>query len=316
MQSVTKGAATTGFAYGPDGSRSSKTSNVTGASVTTNYFGAAAEEKGGLYTRYLHMDVMVEGNTIKFLHRDHLASVRMVTKMDGTIQERANYAAFGEPKTISSLSKGYIGERADPETGLQYLNFRYYDAGLGRFPSPDDWDPTLAGVGTNRYAYAGNDPVNKSDPNGHQSWEAAFHDIFGSNNYGKVGNAAKDYAKDQAKQAGSSLLTGAKTAISLTPLQSPIDLYDAYGKYKKGDKAGAALSLASAVIGVIPGVNVDKGALKAGFRAYKAEGSIFRSATGTAESLTPRVNSPAFPRHSAGSFSAAFQSRLATAFRF
>jgi hypothetical protein len=37
-----------------------------------------------------------------------------------------------------------------------------------RFISPDDWDPTKEGVGTNRYAYSGNDPVNKSDPSGHQ----------------------------------------------------------------------------------------------------------------------------------------------------
>lgn len=36
-----------------------------------------------------------------------------------------------------------------------------------RFISPDDWDPTKEGVGTNRYAYSSNDPVNKSDPNGH-----------------------------------------------------------------------------------------------------------------------------------------------------
>ncbi|QZO05207.1 hypothetical protein K4831_06725 [Agrobacterium vitis] len=36
-----------------------------------------------------------------------------------------------------------------------------------RYISPDNWDPTKEGVGTNRYAYAGNDPVNKSDPNGH-----------------------------------------------------------------------------------------------------------------------------------------------------
>jgi hypothetical protein len=36
-----------------------------------------------------------------------------------------------------------------------------------RFISPDDWDPTLPGVGTNRYAYSQNDPVNKADPNGH-----------------------------------------------------------------------------------------------------------------------------------------------------
>lgn len=36
-----------------------------------------------------------------------------------------------------------------------------------RFISPDPVDPTMLGVGTNRYAYSGNDPVNKSDPNGH-----------------------------------------------------------------------------------------------------------------------------------------------------
>ncbi len=36
-----------------------------------------------------------------------------------------------------------------------------------RFISPDDWDTTLEGVGTNRYAYSQNDPINKSDPNGH-----------------------------------------------------------------------------------------------------------------------------------------------------
>jgi hypothetical protein len=40
-------------------------------------------------------------------------------------------------------------------------------AANARFISPDDWDPTLQGVGTNRYAYSGNDPVNRSDPNGH-----------------------------------------------------------------------------------------------------------------------------------------------------
>ncbi|ADV14937.1 hypothetical protein [Mesorhizobium ciceri] len=35
-----------------------------------------------------------------------------------------------------------------------------------RFISPDPMDPTVPSVGTNRYAYAGNDPVNKSDQNG------------------------------------------------------------------------------------------------------------------------------------------------------
>ena len=47
-----------------------------------------------------------------------------------------------------------------------YLNARYYDPVLARFVTPDDWGPLLLGVGTNRYAYAGNDPVSKNDPNG------------------------------------------------------------------------------------------------------------------------------------------------------
>ena len=169
LASVVIGGQNVTMLYSPDGSRSTKTSNL----GTTRYFGAEAEEKSGVYTRYPHMDVMIEGTTISFLHRDHLASVKAVTRMTaGTplhtgaspyLKERTGYAVFGEPKPATSLPKGFIGERPDVETGLQYLNARYYDAALGRFISPDDWDPTLAGVGTNRYAYAGNDPVNKAD---------------------------------------------------------------------------------------------------------------------------------------------------------
>ena len=58
------------------------------------------------------------------------------------------------------------GEIFDPETGLQYLNARYYDPRLGMFIQPDWWEVTERGVGTNRFAYSMNDPLNKMDPNG------------------------------------------------------------------------------------------------------------------------------------------------------
>ena len=58
------------------------------------------------------------------------------------------------------------GERFDTDAGLQYLNTRYYDPALGLFTSPDWWEVTQAGVGTNRFAFAGGDPVNLMDPGG------------------------------------------------------------------------------------------------------------------------------------------------------
>lgn len=60
----------------------------------------------------------------------------------------------------------------DTETGLYYLNSRYYDPEIGRFISPDDisyLDPETIG-GTNLYAYCGNNPVMRVDPSGHDWW--------------------------------------------------------------------------------------------------------------------------------------------------
>ncbi|MER8522697.1 RHS repeat-associated core domain-containing protein [Mesorhizobium sp. M1076] len=189
LKTVTQAASTVSLFYGPDGARSKKTSSF----ATTLYPDASVEidpatPGAEIYTRYPHPDVKVTGATKAFLHRDHLASVRMVTDAAGAIAEQTNYASYGERlNTGFQTQKSYIGERFDPETGLLYLNARYMDPVLGRFISPDGWDPTLPGVGTNRYAYAQNDPVNKSDPNGHAT--------------GIAGKAAQDRAAAQAAEA-------------------------------------------------------------------------------------------------------------------
>lgn len=47
-----------------------------------------------------------------------------------------------------------------------YLNARYYYPTLGLFIQPDWFEVTKQGVGTNRYAYSANDPVNARDPSG------------------------------------------------------------------------------------------------------------------------------------------------------
>ncbi len=66
----------------------------------------------------------------------------------------------------------------DIETGLYYLQTRYYDPETGRFISMDDisyLDPESI-HGLNLYAYCGNNPVIYADPSGH--WIETVFDLF------------------------------------------------------------------------------------------------------------------------------------------
>jgi len=70
--------------------------------------------------------------------------------------------------TISLVISGAASAYASTAFGLHFAHQKARaEVQTVRFISPDDWDPTKPGVGTNRYSYSGNDPVNKSDPNGH-----------------------------------------------------------------------------------------------------------------------------------------------------
>jgi RHS repeat-associated protein len=266
LAKVTIGAAETLFDYGPDGARSKKTHSLGGstwyASADVEIDGRDASLTAEDYTRYPHPDIKIVGTSKFFLHRDHLASVRVVTNAVGAVVEQTSYAPYGGINTASPAAatpgrtqKGYIGERFDAETGLIFLNARYQNPEWCRFISPDDLDPTLPGVGTNRYAYAHNDPINKSDSNGHQSLGDAFSSIFGGASRsgpvdpGRVGQSLRDYSRDQTSKAASAGWEVTKVA---TPIGSAFDAVDAYEKAKRGDILGAAGSGAMAVVGVVP----------------------------------------------------------------
>ena len=101
--------------------------------------------------------------------------MRAITDATGAKVESAIYRPFGEhsewllPGNASPETKGWIGERYDADAGLQYLNARYYDPALGLFLQPDWFEVTKPGVGTNRFSYSFNDPVNLSDPGGNDA---------------------------------------------------------------------------------------------------------------------------------------------------
>ncbi len=180
---VTQNGNTTTMAYGPDGERSSK--NYNGVNGSNFYYMGNESEilVNGIYpagqlSSYLHPDVKREGARTDFLLKDNLASNRLAMRY-GLATIKMDYGPYGMPLSSNGATppsitigdtqtKGYINERFDPETGLQYDHARYMDPLKGGFLTPDTFDPMLAGVDFNRYAYAGNDPINGSDPNGHK----------------------------------------------------------------------------------------------------------------------------------------------------
>jgi len=182
MVSAVDGANTTSFVYGPDGARLKKTTNGT----VTLYLGEDVEITSGQYLKYLPGDAKKTGSggsgTLYWMHRDHLQSVRAVTRSTGALDDSSAYRPFGEQLGFAGAtpqSKGYIGERLDDKTQLLYLHARYYDPALGRFMQADPSNPTGAGVGVNRYAYALNNPEMMLDPFGLNSGEARDNRVGG-----------------------------------------------------------------------------------------------------------------------------------------
>lgn len=108
---------------------------------------------------------------------------------------------YGASSTIAGVNPiRYRGYYCDRETGLYYLNARYYSPQWRRFISPDSTaylDPETPN-GLNLYAYCYNDPVNYADPSGHMAfWLAAGLIMAG---IGLIGGAA--YAGISSYNAG------------------------------------------------------------------------------------------------------------------
>ena len=79
-----------------------------------------------------------------------------------------NVAGTTESATVLARNPYlYRGYRYDSETGLYYLNSRYYDPETGRFINADGFVSTGQGqLSANMFAYCENNPVNREDKNG------------------------------------------------------------------------------------------------------------------------------------------------------
>lgn len=101
-----------------------------------------------------------------WFHTDPQGNVLAITDQYGNVANRYKYAPFGATDSLSESFSNRLrslGREWDADAGLYYNRARWYDPQLQRFISQD---PIGIEGGLNLYAYAGNDPVNASDPSG------------------------------------------------------------------------------------------------------------------------------------------------------
>jgi RHS repeat-associated protein len=113
-------------------------------------------------------DYLSQGGTIYRIIADHLGSPRLVVNTTtGQVVQRMDYDAFGNVTRDTNPGFqpfGFAGGLYDRETQLVRFGVRDYDAATGRWTAKD---PILfAGSDTNLYGYVVNEPVNRIDPSG------------------------------------------------------------------------------------------------------------------------------------------------------
>ena len=167
------------YAY-DDGKRITKT--VNGTAYNYHYLGDQLVELtwGGNKLHFTYdstgpLSVNCNG-TEYFYVKNAQGDVTGLISASGTRVVTYTYDAWGNPLTTTGSMAATLGEQNplryrgyvyDTETGLYYLQSRYYNPGWGRFINADGYASTGQGIiGNNMFAYCGNNPVKHLDPQG------------------------------------------------------------------------------------------------------------------------------------------------------
>jgi RHS repeat-associated protein len=115
------------------------------------------------------------GDTVTYIHTDGLGSPIARSDATGHLISRTRYEPYGLTAAGAVPTIGFAGHVNDADTGLVYMQQRYYDPVAGRFLSID---PVTTDANTggsfNRYAYASNRPYKYVDPDGRSIVDVAF----------------------------------------------------------------------------------------------------------------------------------------------
>lgn len=106
--------------------------------------------------------------TVTYVYTDPQGTPLAEANASGAITATFDYAPYGRQALGTAPNgPGYTGHVNDPDTGLVYMQARYYDPEIGHMLSVDPVGPSPGSIFSfNRYDYANNNPINNTDPDG------------------------------------------------------------------------------------------------------------------------------------------------------
>ncbi len=193
----------------------------------------------------------IDPNTgTQYTTADHLGSPRVITNSSAGVVSRHDYMPFGEELCSGvggriagmefcvndGVRQKFTSHERDTETGLDYMEARYYQGLQGRFTSSD---PLLASgeirrpQSWNRYAYVLNNPLRLLDPTGLDDVEATeqempkqivkpLEDKVIEKRLTEIRNAAKPLApKEIQKPTSVEVIQGEQIKLENATVQAP-----------------------------------------------------------------------------------------------
>ncbi|MFH1018936.1 MAG: FG-GAP-like repeat-containing protein [Pseudomonadota bacterium] len=155
--------------------RNTRLKKIAPSGAVTLFLGYGAQIFGGTFEKEVYFGgtpvARKRNTTTGWLHTDRTGSVYRVANDRGQERWRRDYRPYGGEIASAQADQTDSNRRftnawADDETGLMFMNARYYDPLTGKFVSPDPVRSTSFAQGSNVYQYAANDPVNKKDVSG------------------------------------------------------------------------------------------------------------------------------------------------------
>lgn len=181
LKSITKDENTINYTYNTNGMRTQKSNNGPVTKYFYNEDNQLISMQKGIVTLMFYYDVQGKVNSLsyngtKYYYIKNLqGDITAITTDKGTVVANYTYDAWGNILSISDISGNaitnqssvalmnpfrYRGYVYDDDTGLYYLQSRYYDPLTCRFINADVFVDTGTNViGTNMFAYCDNNPI-------------------------------------------------------------------------------------------------------------------------------------------------------------